>query len=519
MSNLFETEAGDKASGESLRELFYEQVARHRNEIAVVGETGHLTYEELDRRSEQLALALLDLGVERETRVAMLLDRSLDLVVAILAVVKAGGVYVPLPLDAPLARLELMAGKIRFPVLMVDETTRTHPLVDSLSTRGVRVVRVDQPMNATGGVLPVIHPDQLAYIIHTSGSTGAPKGAAVSHRSVMTFATDQVWRDGSQRAVLMAAPPVFDGIIYEMWVPLLSGGRIIVAPPGALEMSAFADFIAQSGATSALLIPYVLNSLAENFLEALGGLELIWTGGDTVSGAVLERVLNRFPHMRMAAAWGTTETTMISSWYPINAPYRAHGSVPVGRAMDHTQIHVLDETLRPVPAGETGEAYVAGIGPARGYEGRPDLTAERFVADPHGPPGSRMYRTGDLLRTHGDNSDLEFVGRADRMVKVRGYRIEPGEVEANLARDPAITQVTVVAPVDETGARYLLAFVVPAAGRQTSEEDLRATAEKTLPEYMVPAKFVFRDALPLTRNGKVDRRALQESLQSVQRLA
>jgi amino acid adenylation domain-containing protein len=498
-------------TGGSLPELFAGQVASHRDEIAVVGTRGHLTYSELDQRSEQLALALLARGVEPEARVAVLLDRSLDLVVALLAVVKAGAAYVPLPLVAPLPRVELILGQIQSPVLLVDEETATHPLTALLRARGVTVMRVDQPVNPANGALPVIHPEQLAYIVHTSGSTGVPKGVAITHRTVIAFATDQRWRDDSQRAVLLSSPPIFDATTYGVWVPLLGGGRVVVAPSGNPEPSALAKFIRRSGATSALLIPYQLNALVEKALDALGGLELIWTGGDIVSGAVLERLLDRFPGMRVATAWGTSETTVSSTWHPISAPYRAGRAVPVGQAMDHTRIHVLDDVLRPVPVGVSGEAYVAGIGPARGYEGRPDLTAERFVADPYGPPGSRMYRTGDLLRTL-DDGNLDFVGRADQMVKVHGYRIEPGEVEASLASNPAIAQVTVVAPQDETGQRYLLAYVVPATSSQLSEAELRATAESTLPDHMVPSKFVLVDALPLSGTGKVDRKALLESL-------
>ncbi|PKW18121.1 amino acid adenylation domain-containing protein [Saccharopolyspora spinosa] len=499
------------ASGESVPEMFAAQVALHRDDTAVVGEHGHLTYGELDQRSERLALALLARGLGPEARVAVLMDRSVDLVVALLAILRAGAVYVPLPLDVNPHRGKTLVAQVRPSMLLVDEQTALHPLLSTPEGTEVPVLRVDQPVDTVSGALPVIHPEQLAYITHTSGSTGTPKGVAITHRTVTAFATDQCWREINQGAVLFSSPPIFDGTTYGIWVPLLGGGRVVVAPPGNVSPSDMAEYIKRSGATSALLIPYRLNSVVDHALDFLGGLELLWTGGDVVAGTTIERLLNRFPDLRFANGWGLTETTVISTWHLITAPYQAESSVPVGRAMNQCQVYVLDDDLRPVPPGATGEAYVAGTGPARGYDGRPDLTAERFLADPYGSPGSRMYRTGDYMRTL-DNGVLDFVGRADRMVKVRGNRVEPEEVEANLARNPLIRQVTVLAPHDEQGQRYLLAFVEPVAGSRLSESDLRATAEGSLPEWMVPARFVLRDTLPVTATGKVDRKALLASL-------
>ncbi|MET0133578.1 MAG: amino acid adenylation domain-containing protein [Kibdelosporangium sp.] len=501
---------GVVASGESVPEMFAAQVAPHQDDTAVVGECGSVTYGELDERSTRLALALLARGLSPEARVAVLMDRSVDLIVALLAVLKAGAVYVPLPLDAMPHRALTIVAQVRPALLLVDEQTADHPLLSAMGEAELPVLRVDKPVDTHHEALPVIHPEQLAYITHTSGSTGTPKGVAITHRAVTAFATDQCWREAGQGAVLFSSPLIFDGTTFGVWVPLLGGGRVVVAPPGDRTPSALAEFVKRSGVTSALMIPYRLNSAVEHALDDLGGLELLWTGGEVVSGATIERLLSRFPDLRVATAWGTTETTVISTWHPITAPYRAENSVPVGRPMDNCRVYVLDDDLQPVPPGVIGEAYIAGIGPARGYEGRPDLTAERFLADPFGAPGSRMYRTGDYLRIL-DDGVLDFVGRADRMVKIRGNRVEPEEVEATLARNPLIRQVTVLAPHDDLGQRYLLAFVVPVAGGRLSESDLRASAAALLPEYMVPARFVLRDTLPVNDTGKVNRKALLES--------
>lgn len=500
---------GVVASGESVPEMFAAQVALHRDETAVVGQVGHLTYGELDQRSDRLARTMVAMGLGPEARVAVLVDRSVDLVVALVAVLKAGAVYVPLPLDTRPHRAKVFVAQVRPALLLVDEQTAHHPLLSEPEATEVPVLRIDRPVAGGDGPLPVIHPEQLAYINHTSGSTGTPKGAGITHRTLTVFATDQCWREFAQGAVLFSSPLIFDGTTYGVWVPLLAGGRVVVAPPGDVSPTAMADYIKRSGATSALLIPYRLNSVVDNALDALDSLELLWTCGEVVAGATIERLLNRFPDLRVANGWGLTETTVISTWHLITAPYRAESSVPVGRTMDQCRVHVLDEDLRPLPSGVTGEAYVAGTGPCRGYEGRPDLTAERFLADPNGAPGSRMFRTGDYMRIL-DNGLLDFVGRADRMVKIRGNRVEPEEVEANLASNPLIRQVTVLAPDDEQGQRYLLAFVVPVAGSVLSESDLRAAAEATLPTYMVPSRFVLMDTLPITDTGKVDRKALLE---------
>ena len=496
-------------TGGSLVELFRDQVVRHRDETAIVDGDERLTYGELDARSEDLASTLVALGVAAEDRVAVLLDRSIHLVVAVLAVVKAGAAYVPLPLEAPAARLDLMRERVRFDVVLVDRDSATHPF-----PRGLTAVRVDEPPPPAQARLPVPHPDHVAYILHTSGSTGRPKGVAITHRTVAAFAADRVWRNDAQRAVLMAAPPIFDGITYEVWIPLLCGGRIIVTPPDVHEAPALAEFIRRSGATAAFLVPFVLNSLVEQDLDALAGLEFVWTAGDVVSRAVLDRLTRRFPHMVVAASWGLTETTVVSTWYPAENLTPADHTVPIGVPMDGTRVHVLDNDLREVPVGGVGEGYVGGIGPAQGYEGAPDLTAERFVADPFGPPGSRLFRTGDLLRTRADGN-LDFVGRADRMVKVRGCRVEPAEVEAILARSPAVAQIAVVVPAHPNGEKYLLACVVPAAASAPSTADLRAEAAGLLPGYLVPDEFVLMDTMPLTASGKVDRTALLGLMQAV----
>ncbi|MEU1517123.1 non-ribosomal peptide synthase/polyketide synthase, partial [Streptomyces sp. NPDC005811] len=469
-----------------LPELFAAQVRATPDAVALVADGATLTYAELDARTARLARALAGQGVGPETPVAVLLDRSADLVVAILGVVRAGGAYVPLDPGFPPARVDLV----------VRETGAALVLTEDVLTA---LLAVDGPPEAPQ--VPC-HPQQLAYITYTSGSTGRPKGVAVTHADVAGLAQAPCW--GAHERVLLHSPAAFDASTYELWVPLLNGGRIVVAPQGRLGVEELCRTLAEHRVTGLWLTAGLFRVVAEERPGGLAGLREVWTGGDVVSATAVGRVLDACPRLRVVDGYGPTETTTFATHHPMDTPPDPARPVPLGRPMAGMRLYVLDARLRPAPTGVVGELYLAGTGVARGYTGRPAATAERFTADPYGPPGARMYRSGDLARLLPDGT-VEFAGRADDQVKVRGFRVEPGEVESALVRCPGVAQAAVVARDDR-----LVAYVVRDAA-DTAAFDARDSADRLrrdLPAHLVPAAFVPLDALPLTANGKLDRAAL-----------
>ena len=487
----------------SLPARFQAQVQATPDLVAVVCQGIALTYAELNARANQLARHLMDLGVHAETGVALLLERSLELVVATLAVTKAGGVYVPLDSRYPLARMELILKETGSAVLLTSAARHSQPL-----PQGVPALVVDcGPLaNDPGNPAVTCHPDQLAYVMYTSGSTGTPKGIGITHRDVLKLALDPGYKIGSPKRVLWHSPPAFDASTYELWVPLLGGGRVVVAPAAELDSRSMSQLIAAEGITSVFLTTALFNLLAEQEATCLGGLEEVWTGGEAVSPAAIQRVLDACPNTTLAHCYGPTETTTFATYCALRPPYRVEATVPIGKPMANVRAYVLDEGLQPVPVGIAGELYLGGEGLARGYLGRAGLTAERFVANPFGR-GERMYRTGDRVRWNREG-DLEFCGRADNQVKIRGFRIEPGEVEAVLLGHPAVAQAIVVVREDRPGEKRLVAYAVAAAEKVLAGAELRDWLAQKLPEYMVPAAFMLLESLPLNQNGKIDRSAL-----------
>ncbi|MFG2115881.1 amino acid adenylation domain-containing protein [Streptomyces sp. NPDC048718] len=489
---------------EGLARTFARQADRTPKAPAVSDPAGTLSYAELDRRSGLLAGRLRRLGVSAETPVAILQQRSADLIVSMLAILKAGGCFVPLPLTAPTERLRDILTQSGVELLLVDDALAGHELAAgttaaTLSVTGFQATEADEAAVPDGDA----HPDQTAYIMYTSGSTGAPKGVVTTQRGVLAFARDACWRDdrGPRRA-LLHAPHAFDASTCEIWVPLLSGGEVVVAPPGEVDGAV----VRAAGLTDALLVSGLFQVVTEEDPDCFAGLREVMTGGDVISPAAVRAALRRHPGLRIRATYGPTELTMCSVQMPLSDPDTVPDSVPLGRPMDDTAVYVLDERLRPVPVGVVGELYASGAGLARGYAGRAGLSAERFTADPFGPPGTRMYRTGDLARWRADGI-LEFAGRADSQVKIRGFRVEPGEVESVLVRHPHVAQAHVHAREDRPGDKRLVGYLVPAVPAPDLA-GIRAAAASVLPPYMVPTALVPLDALPLTPNGKIDRRLL-----------
>ncbi|MFD9685542.1 amino acid adenylation domain-containing protein [Kitasatospora sp. NPDC059088] len=474
-------------------ELFEAQAAATPEAIALVAGSTELTYAELNARANGLALRLAEAGVGTETPVALLLERSPALVIALLAVLKAGGSYVPLDDAQPQERLAAVLADAGARIAVTD---RDHPALAGLTTLTVGEERAPNLELVASG-------EQLAYVMHTSGSTGTPKGIGVTHRSVVDLALGGTFAGGAHERVLVHSPTAFDASTYELWAPLLSGARLVIAPPGRLGVTELTDTLQRGGVTAAWLTAGLFNVMATEAPTLFTGLREVWTGGDVVSAAAVRRVMTACPGLAVVDGYGPTETTTFATHHRMTTAAEVPDSVPIGRPLPNTRAYVLDDALRPVPVGVPGELYVAGHGLARGYVGRPALTAERFVADPYGAPGSRMYRTGDLVRRTTEGV-LEFLGRADDQVKIRGFRIELGEVEAALTAHPAVRQALALVREDRPGDKRLVAYVT---GDATPGE-LRAFAGERLPGYMVPAAVLVLDALPVTPNGKVDRRAL-----------
>ncbi|WP_405655597.1 non-ribosomal peptide synthase/polyketide synthase [Streptomyces sp. RK9] len=475
--------------------LFAEQTRRTPDAVAVHDGDRRITYRQLADWSDRVASRLLADGLTAEDRVALLMDRGAELVVAQLAVLKAGGAYLPVDARAPEERRRAL----------LDQAGATA----RLTAADVAAARADA---AGGPAAPQAGPDRLAYVMFTSGSTGLPKAVAVRHRDVAALATDSRFADGVCRRVLLHSPVAFDAVTFEVWAPLLTGGCVVVAPDGPVDaalLRRFSDGPGHGdGLTALWLTAGLFRLLAQDAPDCFTGLRQVWTGGDVVPAAAVRRVLAACPGLTVVDGYGPTETTTFATSFALADADAVPDTVPIGHPLDGTRAYVLDARLRPVPPGCAGELFVAGAGVARGYLGRSGDTAARFLADPFGPPGARMYRTGDLARRHPDGT-VAFLGRADDQVKIRGFRVEPGEAEAVLAAHPGVTDVAVVAREDRPGARRLVAYLVGPAGDDAEQAAaLRVYADRALPDYLVPSAYVPLPALPLSANGKVDRAAL-----------
>jgi len=486
-----------------IQDLFVEQATTAPDAIALLCEDKTLTYRDLDQRSSQLAHHLRSLGVGPDVVVGLCLERSPEMVVGLLGILKAGGAYLPLDPEYPPERLGFMIADAKAAVLVTQST-----LVDQLPSHWGFVVEMDTDWDRISRLEHTCPDSQvsqpnLAYVIYTSGSTGTPKGVAVTHRSLHHFIVcmaDELAVNVTDR-VLALTPLSFDIAGLEIWLPLVCGSSILLASRAVAMDGARLFELVDDGKVSIMqATPATWRMLSPSGktrlnLTALCGGEALTEGLAACLSECATELINLY---------GPTETTIWSTFsrLPAAAPRRQPS---IGRPISNTRLYVLDAELEPVPIGVAGELYIAGDGLARGYLGRPGLTADRFIACAFGAPGERMYRTGDLVRWRADG-ELEFLGRLDHQVKLRGFRIELGEVEAALVKHPGVSQAVAVVREDAPGEMRLVAYIVGDEALEVGE--LRAHLRRTLPDYMMPQAFVFLDALPLTSNGKLDRRSL-----------
>ncbi len=508
-------EWNDTAAGypeATLHGLLAAQAARTPGRVAVVCAGRSLTYRELDAAASRLARRLQDLGVGPESLVGVCAERSLEMVVALLAVLKAGGAYLPLDPEYPAERLGFMLEDARVAALLVQDHLRS-----VLPAHGAAEVPLDgvaeageetQPVDAGAG------PGDLAYVIYTSGSTGRPKGAMNAHRGIVNrlLWMQERYGLGEDDRVLQKTPFSFDVSVWEFFWPLLAGARLVMARPGGHRDSAYlVETIVAEGITTLHFVP----SMLQVFLEAPGvercaGLRRVLCSGEALPYELERRAFTRLPGVELHNLYGPTEAAVdVTSW--ACEPAGARGAVPIGRPVANTRIHVVDPGLRPVPMGVPGELLIGGAQVGRGYLARPELTAERFVPDPlTDTPGARLYRTGDLAR-HLPDGTVEFLGRIDHQIKLRGLRIELGEIEAALAALPSVREAVVVARAEGAalGAVSLVAYVTPREGAEAPGlDEVRRLLGRSLPDYMLPSALVVLAAMPLTASGKVDRKAL-----------
>jgi amino acid adenylation domain-containing protein len=495
-----------RADGAPVHRLFEAQAARTPDAAALEFGGGRVSYADLDRRADALAARLRALGVGPETRVGVCLERGLDVPAAALAVLKAGGAYVPLDPAYPAGRLAYVLADSAAPVLVTSAALRGR-----LPDFAGRVVLVDgdaEPADVGPAHSPA--PGNLAYVIYTSGSTGTPKGVLVEHRSLANLveAAVETFGFGPGDVVPALASYAFDIWGFETFPALVAGATVRLVPAERLtEPDELLDELA--GATVLHAVPALMRQVVDG-ARARGGLPRLrraFVGGDAVPAALLADMRSAFPGAESRVLYGPTEATVLATSYAVPGEGAVEGR-PIGGPLPAVRVYLCDALGDPVLVGVPGELCIGGAGVARGYLGRPELTAEKFVPDPFsGESGARLYRSGDVARWV-DEGVLEFLGRTDAQVKVRGFRIEPGEVEAALLRQPAVREAVVTAREDAPGDRRLVAYLVPAADATGSVSDLRAALQAELPEHMVPSAFVVLEKLPLTPNGKVDARAL-----------
>jgi amino acid adenylation domain-containing protein len=493
----------------SLAQVFAEQVNARGDATALVHGDESLTYAELDRRANRLARRLQELGVEPDRPVGLCIERSFDAIVAMVAILKAGGGYLSLEPTFPKDRLAFMIEDSEIKVIISESRLAT-----SLPPFAGNLLLLDQERESIAALddAPVEAPvtgESLAYVTFTSGSTGKPKGVELLQRGVQRLVKELDYVRLDERTVLLHASTIaFDASTFEIWGALLNGGRLVLYPENVPTAAGLAKVIRQQKLTMVFLTTALFNAVIDEDPQVLRPVREVFFGGEAASPDHVRRAYEALPTTQLYNVYGPTEGTTYATYHAIERPPEAGArSIPIGRPVPDTTLYVLDARMQPVPPGVVGELYIGGAGVARGYLNRPELTAERFVPDPFTTTGGRLYRTGDLVRQLPDGS-VDFVGRADGQVKIRGFRIELGEIEAALGAHPGVAQTIVMARGDRPGDKMLVAYVQLAPGTTATDEELSEFLRRSLPKFMVPQAFVFLDTFPLNMSGKVDRKKL-----------
>jgi amino acid adenylation domain-containing protein len=493
----------------SVQAIFEQQAQRAPAATALIWDSGVLSYGELNARANRLAHYLRGRGVGNGALVGVCQRRSADAVIAILAIVKAGGAYVPLDPDYPRDRVAFMLEDTSVRVIVSDSSCAVvlPPGVGQLVVTDGESDAIGRESDQNPGIGGA--PTDLIYVMYTSGSTGRPKGVLIEHRGVtrLVRGADYAAFDARQRFLLLS-PLAFDAATFEIWGALLNGATVVVAPAGTPSVASLGEIIQRHGVTTIFLTTALFNLMIEHRSDGLRGVQQILTGGEAASREHFKKAVSELPDCDVIHCYGPTETTTFATTMHVTAAEVAGGAPPIGFPINQTEIYLLDNELKPVAAGESGELCIGGAGVARGYLNRPEATAEKFVrprwllAD-----AVPIYRSGDRARRRADGA-IEFLGRFDDQVKISGYRIEPGEIAAVLREHPRVSDAAVIVDETTTGAKRLLAYVVARGGGRIEVDELRPFVAARLPRFMIPAAFTTLGALPLNANGKVDRRAL-----------
>lgn len=505
--------ATDYPRNSTIDKIFTQQVDKTPEKIALIYEDQQLTYRELHQKSTQLAYYLQELGVTKETLVAIYLKRSPEVIISILAILKAGGTYLPLEISAPNNRISQILEDAEVKFIITQELSLNN-LPNSSSE--IQIICLDLEIekinNFPQNNLSIIdtNGDNLAYVMYTSGSTGKPKGVCITHRGVIRLVknTNYAILDSDQ-VILQAAPIAFDASTFDIWGALLNGGRLVLMPQCIPSLQELATAIKVYKITTLWLTAGLFHLMVTEKIEALKPLRQLLAGGDVLSVTDVQKVLRELPNCRFINGYGPTENTTFTCCYSPSSEKDVIGTVPIGYPIANTQVYILDSDLQPLPVGVAGELYIGGDGVARGYLNNPELTAECFISNPFSNDSSaRLYKTGDRVRWR-DDGVIEFLGRVDNQVKIRGFRIELGEIESVLGEYPALNNVVVLAREDRPGDKRLVAYIVAKDDQKNLNIDkIRHFLGEKLPEYMIPSIFLVLNELPLNANGKVDRRIL-----------
>ena len=492
-----------------IQELLADVAAQAPDAVALQFGNELMTYGQLNERSNQLARYLQRSGAGREAFVGICLERSLEMIVAVLATLKAGSAYLPLDAGYPRSRLAFMLQDAKAFLTITQGTLR-----DRFDSQAGNVILIDQALRASQteskdnlGVTTAA--TDLAYVMYTSGSTGEPKGVMIEHRSVVRLVKNTNFIDITPDDVFLQLAPIsFDASTLEIWAPLLNGARLAIMPSQAPSLEDIGNAIQRYKVTNLWLTAGLFHLMVEQRLADLRPLRHLLAGGEVLSPAHVRKAAIEHPHCRIINGYGPTENTTFTCCHQITEADLQGGPIPIGKPVTNTRVYLLDQELRPVPDGENGELCAGGDGVARGYLNRLDLTAEKFLPDPFSnDPAARMYRTGDVARRRPDGV-IEFIGRTDHQVKIGGNRVELGEIESALQAHDQVKMAVVVVREESPREKKLIAYVIPRNPQMLAPEALRFDLQERLPAFMIPAAFVMVDSFPLSSNGKVDRNQL-----------